>query len=222
MRSLQLPAVPGFDEMIAPGGEVRPHYTSYHDWLLRQDRSLLLRKRKEAELQFHRVGITFNVYGEESGTERLIPFDTLPRVLPASEWSLLERGAIQRVQALNLFLHDIYHDQNIIRDGRIPAEQIFGNAQYQPCMQDVDLPNQVYSQISGVDLIRDGEGSWFVLEDNLRTPSGVSYMIENRRMMMRLFPELFAGQSVAPVEHYPALLLETLQQSATHSHPCVV
>ncbi len=222
MRSLKLPAVSGFDEMIAPGGEVRPHYTSYHDWLLRQDRGLLQRKRKEAELQFHRVGITFNVYGEDSGTERLIPFDTLPRVIPASEWDLLERGAIQRVNALNLFLHDIYHDQNIIKAGRIPAEQIFGNSQYQPCMQDVDLHNQVYSHISGVDLIRDGEGDWYVLEDNLCTPSGVSYMIENRRMMMRLFPELFAEQTVAPVEHYPSLLLETLQQSASYSHPTVV
>ena len=168
------------------------------------------------------MGITFNVYGEDSGTERLIPFDTLPRIIPGAEWLQLEKGVIQRVQALNLFLHDIYHDQNIIKAGRIPAEQIFGNAQYQPCMQDVDLPNQVYSQISGVDLIRDDAGTWYVLEDNLRTPSGVSYMIENRRMMMRLFPELFAQQTVAPVEHYPTLLLETLQQSAVHSHPTVV
>ncbi|EKF75060.1 hypothetical protein A11A3_05189 [Alcanivorax hongdengensis A-11-3] len=222
MRSLRMPAVSGFDEMIGPASEVRSHYAGYHDWLLRQDSRDLQRKRKEAELQFHRVGITFNVYGEDSGTERLIPFDTLPRMIPAREWALLERGAIQRVQALNLFLHDIYHDQKIIRDGRIPAEQVFGNAQYQPCMQDVDLPNQVYSQISGVDLIRDGEGTWYVLEDNLRTPSGVSYMIENRRMMMRLFPELFAQQTVAPVEHYPSLLLETLQHSAVHSHPTVV
>ena len=222
MQSLGLPAVTGFDEMIGSGSEVRPHYTGYHDWLLQQDRQVLQRKRKEAELQFHRVGITFNVYGEDSGTERLIPFDTLPRIIPGAEWLQLEKGVIQRVQALNLFLHDIYHDQNIIKAGRIPAEQIFGNAQYQPCMQDVDLPNQVYSQISGVDLIRDDAGTWYVLEDNLRTPSGVSYMIENRRMMMRLFPELFAQQTVAPVEHYPTLLLETLQQSAVHSHPTVV
>ena len=222
MQSLGLPAVTGFDEMIGSGSEVRPHYTGYHDWLLQQDRQVLQRKRKEAELQFHRVGITFNVYGEDSGTERLIPFDTLPRIIPGAEWLQLEKGVIQRVQALNLFLHDIYHDQNIIKAGRIPAEQIFGNAQYQPCMQDVDLPNQVYSQISGVDLIRDDAGTWYVLEDNLRTPSGVSYMIENRRMMMRLFPELFAQQTVAPVEHYPTLLLETLLQSAVHSHPTVV
>lgn len=222
MRTLALPSVSGFDEMIGAGQAIRPHYQGYHDWLLQQDKDQLERKRKEAELQFHRVGITFNVYGEESGTERLIPFDTLPRVIPADEWRLLERGVMQRVRALNLFLHDIYHEHAIIRDGRIPAEQIFSNAQYQPCMQDVNLPNQIYSHISGVDLIRDGEGTWYVLEDNLRTPSGVSYMIENRRMMMRLYPELFASQTVAPVEHYPSLLLETLQQSVHAGSPTVV
>lgn len=222
MRSLSLPEVSGFDEMISPDGSVRPHYLGYHQWLLSQAGDGLRRKRKEAELQFHRVGITFNVYGEESGTERLIPFDALPRIIPATEWRLLEEGAIQRVRALNRFLHDIYHEQEILRDGRVPAEQIFGNAQYQPCMQNVDLPNDVYSHISGVDLIRDGEGTWYVLEDNLRTPSGVSYMIENRRMMMRLFPELFAGQSISPVEHYPSLLLETLQQSSAMPYPTVV
>tara|TARA_R110001606_G_scaffold21302_2_gene75275 strand:+ start:326 stop:1720 length:1395 start_codon:yes stop_codon:yes gene_type:complete len=208
--------------MLLPAGQVRSHYRSYHQWLLGQTGDVLMRKRKEAELRFHRVGITFNVYGEESGTERLIPFDTLPRIIPGDEWRRLEQGVIQRVRALNCFLHDIYHEQLIIRDGRVPAEQIFGNAQYQPCMQNVDLHNQIYSQISGVDLIRDGEGTWHVLEDNLRTPSGVSYMIENRRMMMRLFPELFSHQSVAPVEHYPSLLLETLQQGSVVANPSVV
>ncbi|ASK34309.1 circularly permuted type 2 ATP-grasp protein [Alloalcanivorax mobilis] len=222
MRSLSLPEVSGFDEMLLPAGQVRSHYRSYHQWLLGQTGDVLMRKRKEAELRFHRVGITFNVYGEESGTERLIPFDTLPRIIPGDEWRRLEQGVIQRVRALNCFLHDIYHEQLIIRDGRVPAEQIFGNAQYQPCMQNVDLHNQIYSQISGVDLIRDGEGTWHVLEDNLRTPSGVSYMIENRRMMMRLFPELFSHQSVAPVEHYPSLLLETLQQGSVVANPSVV
>lgn len=222
MRSLCLPEVSGYDEMVLPGGKVRDSYKGYHRWLLGQAKEDLLRKRKEAELQFHRVGITFNVYGEENGTERLIPFDALPRVIPARDWRHLEAGAVQRVRALNMFLHDIYHDQAIVREGRIPAEQVFGNSHYQPCMQDVDLPNQVYSQISGVDLIRDGEGTWYVLEDNLRTPSGVSYMIENRRMMMRLFPELFASQSVAPVEHYPSLLLETLQEASGVAWPTVV
>jgi uncharacterized circularly permuted ATP-grasp superfamily protein len=211
----------GFDEMLA-GGEVRAHYAAYLAWLRRQPPELIEQKRREAELLFHRVGITFNVYGEASGTERLIPFDALPRIIPHDEWARLEAGIQQRVRALNLFLEDIYHDQAIIKAGHVPAEQVFGNAHYQPCMQDVDLPRQVYAQISGADLIRDGEGTWHVLEDNLRTPSGVSYMIENRRMMMRLFPELFASHPVAPVEHYPSLLLETLQQGSRVSHPTVV
>ncbi|KAF0803950.1 hypothetical protein A6D6_03532 [Alcanivorax xiamenensis] len=222
MLSIAPPVMSGFDEMFAREGAVRPHYSSYHGWLLGQSNSLLQRKRQEAELLFHRVGITFNVYGEESGAERLIPFDVVPRIIPEQEWRHLEQGTAQRVRALNRFLDDIYHGQDIIRAGRIPADQIYGNAHYQPCMQDVDLPNQVYSHVSGVDLIRDGKGTWYVLEDNLRTPSGVSYMIENRRVMMRLFPELFAGQSVAPVEHYPSLLLDTLQHSSAVAYPTVV
>ena len=211
-----------FDEMLLADGRVRDHYASYRDWLNQRPLEEMERKRREAELLFHRVGITFAVYGESSGTERLIPFDSLPRVIPAREWSWLETGIRQRVQALNMFLHDIYHDQDILKTDLIPAEQIFSNAHYQPCMQDVNLPNSIYAQISGVDLIRDDKGEWYVLEDNLRTPSGVSYMIENRRMMMRLFPELFAGNHVAPVDHYPSLLLETLRQSSLVSHPNVV
>src|SRR5690606_3356245 len=128
--------------------------------------------------------------GAEEGTERLIPFDSLPRIIPAVEWQALEQGILQRVEALNLFLHDIYHDQAILKSGRIPADQVFANAQYQPCMQGLDLPNAIYAHIAGVDLIRNNDGDYYVLEDNLRTPSGVSYMIENRRMLMRLYPEL--------------------------------
>ena len=222
MFPVKLPGNGIFDEMLLADGAVREHYASYWHWLNKRPLEEIERKRREAELLFHRVGITFAVYGESSGTERLIPFDSLPRVIPAEEWRWLENGIRQRVKALNMFLHDIYHDQNIIKAGRIPAEQIFGNAHYQPCMQDVDLPNDTYAQISGVDLIRDDKGEWYVLEDNLRTPSGVSYMIENRRMMMRLFPELFSGNSVAPVDHYPSLLLETLQQGSHVSHPNVV
>jgi uncharacterized circularly permuted ATP-grasp superfamily protein len=222
MFPAKLPGNGIFDEMLLADGRVREHYASYWSWLNKRPLEEIERKRREAELLFHRVGITFAVYGESSGTERLIPFDSLPRVIPAQEWSWLENGIRQRVQALNMFLHDIYHDQNILKAGRLPAEQIFGNAHYQPCMQDVDLPNDTYAQISGVDLIRDDKGDWYVLEDNLRTPSGVSYMIENRRMMMRLFPELFSGNSVAPVDHYPSLLLETLQQGSYVSNPNVV
>ncbi|MDF1781343.1 MAG: circularly permuted type 2 ATP-grasp protein [Alcanivoracaceae bacterium] len=222
MKHVSIPRPSGYDEMLNPEARVREHYGSYWNWLVRQPASLVERKRKEAELLFHRVGITFNVYGEAKGRERLIPFDTLPRIIPASEWHALEIGIRQRVEALNLFLHDIYHDQAIIKAGLIPAEQILGNAQYQKCMEGVDLPNSVYSHISGVDLIKDGNGTWFVLEDNLRTPSGVSYMIENRRMMMRLFPELFADHLVAPVDHYPSLLLQTLKESAHHADAHVV
>ena len=222
MFPAKLPGNGIFDEMLLADGRVREHYAAYWDWLNKRPPAEMERKRREAELLFHRVGITFAVYGESRGTERLIPFDCLPRVIPATEWAWLEKGIRQRVQAMNLFLHDIYHDQNIIKAGRVPAEQIFRNAHYQPCMQDVSLPNDAYAQISGVDLIRDDKGDWYVLEDNLRTPSGVSYMIENRRMMMRLFPELFSDNRVEPVDHYPSLLLETLQQGSHVSHPNVV
>ena len=213
---------PAFDEMTRAGGGIREAYRVFEEWLRATPAERLSRKHEQADILFRRLGFTFTVYGEEEGTERLIPFDIIPRILDADEWRIVADGVSQRVDAINAFLHDIYHDQAIVRDGRIHAEQIFGNSQYQPCMQDLDLPNQVYSQVSGVDLIRDGEGTWYVLEDNLRTPSGVSYMIENRRMMMRLFPELFAGQSVAPVEHYPSLLLETLQEDSGVAYPTVV
>lgn len=212
----------GYDEMFSAPGAAQPHYAAYWRWLEGVSMDTVERKRKEADLLFHRVGITFNVYGAEEGTERLIPFDSVPRIIPASEWTLLERGLLQRVRAMNLFLHDIYHEQEILRAGRVPADQVLANAHYQPCMQGIDLPNEVYAHIAGVDLIRNSDGDYYVLEDNLRTPSGVSYMIENRRMMMRLYPELFARHRVAPVDHYPALLHEMLEQSCHVTHPCVV
>lgn len=211
-----------FDEMFFPDGSTRDHYSAYQRWLSQRSHDSLLKKQNEAELLFKRAGITFNVYGDGEGRERLIPFDSLPRIIPFEEWHVIEAGIRQRVTALNKFLHDIYHDQEIIAAGIFSAKQIFSNAFYQPCMQGIDLPNQIYSQISGIDLIRDHAGTWYVLEDNLRTPSGVSYMIENRRMMMRLFPELFSENSVRPVDHYPSLLLETLQQSSYVSAPKVV
>jgi uncharacterized circularly permuted ATP-grasp superfamily protein len=171
----------------------------------------IAQKRDEAERAFHRIGITFAVYGEMSGTERLIPFDIVPRIIPAGEWRTLERGLKQRVQALNLYLHDIYHEQSILKAGIVPAERVLANSQYRREMQGIDVPGGIYAHVAGVDLVRAGEGAYYVLEDNLRVPSGVSYMLENRRMMMRLFPELFASQSIKPVEHYPDLLLENLR-----------
>lgn len=212
----------GFDEMFASSSQVRSHYSSYHQWLLDQSKSHLKNKHNEAEYIFRKVGITFNVYGEAEETERLIPFDIVPRIIPSDEWDVLEAGTIQRVKALNAFLYDIYHEQEILKAGFLPKEQVLANKFYEPFMVGMNLPNDIYSHISGVDLIRDDQGNWLVLEDNLRTPSGVSYMIENRRMMMRLFPELFSQQSVAPIEHYPEKLLETLQQSTFEHYPTVV
>jgi uncharacterized circularly permuted ATP-grasp superfamily protein len=203
-----------YDEMREPNGEVRPHFQPLADWLAETPAARVAEKRREADLLFHRVGITFAVYGDKQGDERLIPFDIVPRVIPKSEWELLERGLKQRVAALNRFLHDIYHDQEILKAGKISAEQVTMHDAYQPVMRGLDLPNGVYSHIAGIDLVRHEDGLWYVLEDNLRTPSGVSYMLENRKMMLRLFPELFARQPVQPVEQYPALLLETLRASA--------
>jgi uncharacterized circularly permuted ATP-grasp superfamily protein len=195
-------------------GEVRAHFRALADWLAETPAERVAEKRREADLLFHRVGITFAVYGDASGAERLIPFDTIPRIIPGAEWQDLARGLRQRVTALNRFLHDVYHEQDILKAGVIPAEQVLTNEAYQVAMLGLDLPNQVYSHVAGIDLVRHSDGKYYVLEDNLRTPSGVSYMLENRRMMMRLFPELFARQNVHPVEHYPALLLETLRAAA--------
>ncbi len=202
---------PPYDEMRAADGSVRPHYRGFCAWLEQTTADQIAQKREEAERAFHRVGITFAVYGEDAGTERLIPFDIVPRIIHAEEWRMLEDGLKQRVKALNLFLHDIYHDHDILKAGVIPADRVLGNSQYRREMQGMDVPGGIYAHIAGVDLVRAGEGDYYVLEDNLRVPSGVSYMLENRKMMMRLFPELFATQAIKPVEHYPDLLLENLR-----------
>jgi uncharacterized circularly permuted ATP-grasp superfamily protein len=203
--------IAAYDEMRTEGGVVRDHYQFFADWLSRIGEERMRQKRGVAERAFHRLGITFAVYGEDSGTERLIPFDIIPRIMPASEWALLEAGLRQRVTALNRFLFDVYHDRNILRAGVIPEERVLGNAQYRKEMIGVTVPAGIYAHIAGVDLVRAGAGEYYVLEDNLRVPSGVSYMLENRKMMMRLFPELFSQQQVAPVEHYPNMLLENLR-----------
>ena len=193
---------------------VRAHYREFQAWLKSQSVDTIAARRAEADLIFHRVGITFAVHGDDQGTERLIPFDVIPRIIPAAEWKTLDAGLRQRVKALNLFLHDIYHEQRIIAAGVIPPEQVFCNPQYRPEMQGVDVPGDTYSHVAGIDVVRADGGEFYVLEDNLRVPSGVSYMLENRRMMMRLFPELFALNRVAPVAHYPDLLLENLRSVA--------
>ncbi|SNR89562.1 Uncharacterized conserved protein, circularly permuted ATPgrasp superfamily [Methylobacillus rhizosphaerae] len=202
-----------FDEMSFPDGTTRSIYAEYAAWLQDVPHQQLESKRQEAELLFRRVGITFNVYGEDAGAERLIPFDVVPRILAAGEWSRLSDGAIQRVRALNMFLHDIYHEREIIKAGIVPAT-ILANPQYRPEMYGVDVPKGIYAHIAGIDLVRTGEKDFYVLEDNLRTPSGVSYMLENRKMMMRLFPELFRRYPIAPMEHYPQVLLNNLRAVA--------
>ncbi len=218
-----------FDEMnsaTADGSlKVRPHYEVYGQWLNKQAADMMRSRREEAEMIFRRVGITFAVYGAKdedgAGTERLIPFDLIPRVIPAHEWSEMQKGLAQRVTALNRFINDVYHGQEIIKAGIVPGEQIYKNAQFRPEMMGVDVPGGIYSHIAGIDIVRagnpDGSGSYYVLEDNLRVPSGVSYMLENRKMMMRLFPELFSQHRIAPVAHYPDMLLETLRAVAPSS-----
>ncbi len=200
----------------------RDHYRSYFNWLNSSPEQTLTQRRAQADLLFRRIGITFTVYGDEGGTERLIPSDVIPRIITADEWDYLERGLSQRVRAINLFLADIYHDQKILKAGKIPSEQILDNAQFQQKMIGVNVPHNTYVSITGVDIVRNNDGKYYVLEDNLRVPSGVSYMLMNRKMMMRLFPELFLQQSVRPVEHYPALLLQTLKEASKIENPNVV
>src|SRR5450830_1909110 len=204
-----------FDEMYSDGAvSVRKHYDEFAAWLSAQSAETIVRKRAESDLIFRRVGITFAVYGNDAGTERLIPFDIIPRIIHAAEWSKLEAGLVQRVKALNMFIHDIYHGQKIINAGVIPVEQILKNAYYSPEMHDVYVAADIYAPIAGVDIVRAGDGEFYVLEDNLRVPSGVSYMLEDRKMMMRLFPELFSSNKIAPVDHYPDMLLDNLRSVA--------
>jgi uncharacterized circularly permuted ATP-grasp superfamily protein len=205
-----------FDELSGGGapGEVRKAYRGLARWLADAPADLLQARSRQAELFFRRMGVTFAVYGDAESNERLIPFDVVPRILAANEWDRLERGLIQRVTALNAFLKDIYGAQHCIRAGIVPAELILTNPQYRPEMQGRRPPGDIWVHVAGVDLVRTGEDGFLVLEDNARTPSGVSYMLENREMMMRLFPDLFAEHRIRPVETYTDMLLASLQASA--------
>jgi uncharacterized circularly permuted ATP-grasp superfamily protein len=207
------PALPPrfFDEMRAPDGTVRPAYAALAGLLDNLSIDSLVTKQNAAEELFRRLGITFAVYTEGSSTERLIPFDLIPRILDRTEWDLIERGCIQRVKAINVFLYDIYHDQEIIKAGLVPEDLVLLNPAFRPEMMNVEPPRNVYAHVAGIDLIRTGERDFFVLEDNVRTPSGVSYVLENREIMMRLFPDAFDGQSISPVGNYPERLLENLR-----------
>ncbi|KAB2920388.1 MAG: circularly permuted type 2 ATP-grasp protein [Hyphomicrobiaceae bacterium] len=200
--------------MNGTGGGVREPYQFVHQWLQTQEIEDLRRKRGEAEALFRRTGITFAVYGDEATTERLIPFDIIPRILSASEWRRLAAGIEQRVRALNAFMYDIYHRQEIIRAGRVPEDLIIQNPAFLAEMMCVEPARGIYSHIIGIDIVRTSENEFFVLEDNTRTPSGVSYMLENREAMMHMFPELFSRNRVAAVEDYPENLRITLESVA--------
>ncbi|WP_298334380.1 circularly permuted type 2 ATP-grasp protein [uncultured Erythrobacter sp.] len=203
-----------FDEMTDGAGDVRPAYAAYGQWYEGQEASYLKRKNSEADESFRRTGITFNVYGEDEAEERLIPFDMVPRIITAGEWRRLARGIEQRVRALNAFLYDLYHRQEIVRSGRLPERLLRDNAAWLPNMVGHTPPGGIYTHIVGIDLVRTGPDEWFVLEDNARTPSGVSYMLENRETMMAMFPDLFSQVGVEPVSNYPRRLARSLAACA--------
>ena len=206
--------VAAFDEMKGTNGGVRPAYGELSRWLAEVPADVLDYRRREAELLFRRIGITFAVYGEADAQERLIPFDVIPRIMSAAEWRLLEKGLSQRVKALNLFIKDVYGAREILRAGVVPDDLVFRNPAFRPEMSGQSVPHDIYIHIAGIDIVRVDADTFYVLEDNARTPSGVSYMLENREIMMRLFPELFARHRIAPVENYPDELLATLKSVA--------
>lgn len=194
-----------------PNGVLRDH-------LQTMTAEMFAERRRVADAAFLYQGITFTVYGEEQGLERIFPFDLVPRIIPRAEWDLIERGLIQRVTALNLFLHDIYHDQRILREKRIPAELVFSSRNFCREMLGLQVSKQRYVHIVGTDIVRGGDGEYYVLEDNLRSPSGVSYMLENRQVMKRTFADLFGRYDVMPIEHYPQELLGMLRSIAPHDY----
>ncbi len=208
---------PVFDEMWGFGEDVRPAYKGFNTWFDQENPRDLRAKQREAEELFRLTGITFNVYGRAEAEERLIPFDLIPRIIGGQEWQRLSRGIEQRVRAINAFLYDIYHGQEIIKAGRIPEEMISRNEAFLPEMIGVEPPGRVYTHIVGIDLVRTGPDQFYVLEDNGRTPSGVSYMLENRETMLQMFPELFSANRVQPVQTYPTDLLASLSACAPSS-----
>src|SRR5580692_4352606 len=214
-----------FDEMRGSGDAVRPAYAELSNWLVEVKPDVLDFRRREAELLFRRIGITFAVYGDPEAQERLIPFDVIPRIISAKEWELLKRGLEQRVKAINAYIKDVYSRRDILKAGIVPEELVFQNPVFRPEMNGQKVPHDIYVHIAGIDIVRVDAETFYVLEDNARTPSGVSYMLENREIMLRLFPELFSRYRIAPVENYPDELLATLKSIApptSSSDPTVV
>jgi uncharacterized circularly permuted ATP-grasp superfamily protein len=214
----------GFDEVFGPHGAPRPHYApllSILDGFTRED---LDRRERLQKLALMSQGITFTVYGEKEGLERIFPFDFVPRIIPAPEWRRLQDGLVQRITTLNLFLADLYHDQKCLKDGAVPAELILSRKEYKRELLGVMPPRKVFTHVVGTDIIRDDRGEYLVLEDNCRVPSGVSYVLENRTLLNRVFPEFFSAYPVRPIKDYPRLLLDTLLFAAPRpgAHPVVV
>ena len=203
-----------FDEMLDREGGVRQHYRRFCELFRSLSPKEFDLKRQSVDLAFLRQGITFNVYGDSAGTEKIFPFDLLPRVIPAKEWEMLERGLAQRITALNLFLHDIYHEQKILRDGVIPPSIVLSGKHFRREFVNFNVPKDIYIHVCGTDLIRGEDGQYMVLEDNGRCPSGVSYVLENRRAMKRSFPGMFESIGVRPVEQYPQELVKMLHHVA--------
>jgi uncharacterized circularly permuted ATP-grasp superfamily protein len=206
-----------FDEMQALDGTVRLPYAQLKAWLASVSPDVLDHRRREAELLFRRIGITFAVYGDADATERLIPFCVLPRILAASEWDLVRRGLEQRVRTINAYIKDVYNRRDILKAKIVPEDLVFQNPVFRPEMNGQAVPHDIYVHVAGIDIVRVDSETFYVLEDNARTPSGVSYMLENREIMLRLFPELFAKHRIAPVENYPDELLATLKSVAPNS-----
>jgi uncharacterized circularly permuted ATP-grasp superfamily protein len=213
-----------FDEMFDPTGKPRPHYDSLYQRLLDLPVDELKRRQQSADRSFLNQGITFTVYGRDEGTERIFPYDLVPRIIAAREWAVLERGLAQRITALNLFLEDIYHDEHILKDGLIPRELVYSCRHYRREMRGVRVARNSYVSVVGTDLIRDDNGQFAVLEDNLRVPSGVSYMLANRSVMKRVFPMIFSNYGVRPIDHYGQALLATLRalSPVQHADPCII
>ena len=203
-----------YDEMFDEAGQPRPHARLLLETVESLSDGHLLRYKHAAERLLLQMGITFNVYGDSAGTERIFPFDLIPRIVPAAEWDHIERGLKQRVHALNAFIDDIYHEQKILRDGVIPSEVILSAVSYRKQCHGLNPPWRVWCHITGTDLVRDRDGRYYVLEDNLRVPSGVSYVLENREVLKTIFPAVFEGLSVRPVTEYPSRLLEMLESIA--------
>jgi uncharacterized circularly permuted ATP-grasp superfamily protein len=203
-----------FDEMVDANNSSRPHYRQFQELFAHLSPEEFDQRRQSVDLSFLRQGITFNVYGDAQGTEKIFPFDLVPRIIPAKEWEHIEKGLAQRITALNLFLHDIYHEQKIVKDGVVPPFYVLSGKHFRREFVNFAVPKDIYIHICGTDLIRGGDGTWMVLEDNGRCPSGVSYVLENRRAMKRTFPGMFEQIGVRPVEQYPEELLKTLQHIA--------